>query len=188
MSFDIEAITWDNEKRKNRAKVIAEEINKAIPIQKKWNALEFGCGTGDLCRLLNDYHPAKYVGVDIAKFAIDYAIDSNENENVKFKNINILFEDIGKYDLVITSNTLEHFKNPYVVIDRLLSIGDKLLMLLPYNEIELLDKYDCEGGAGHVFSFTENSFSNYEIIDWYTFYTPEWAMPPEPLQLVILIK
>ena len=46
MNFDIESITWDDERRKNRAKLIAEEISKSIQIEKQYTALEFGCGTG----------------------------------------------------------------------------------------------------------------------------------------------
>jgi hypothetical protein len=33
MNFNIESITWDDERRKNRAKLIAEEINKSIQIK-----------------------------------------------------------------------------------------------------------------------------------------------------------
>lgn len=46
MDFDIQSITWDDERRKNRAKLIAQEISKSIHIEKQYTALEFGCGTG----------------------------------------------------------------------------------------------------------------------------------------------
>ena len=39
MNFDIKSITWDDEKRKDRAKLIAEEISKSIKIKKQYTAL-----------------------------------------------------------------------------------------------------------------------------------------------------
>jgi SAM-dependent methyltransferase len=152
--------------------------------------LEFGCGTGDLIKLLSHRNPfALYVGVDISTAAIDYARLHNRLFNqIYYFNSDILTENFPGCDLTITSNTLEHFKDPYVIIDKLLKTGKKLLILCPYNEQDLKDGYDSEGGAGHVFSFTEKSFERYEILDWYTFRTDEWAMPPDPKQLVILIK
>ena len=40
MNFDVQSITWDDERRKNRAKLIAEEISKSIQIEKQYTALE----------------------------------------------------------------------------------------------------------------------------------------------------
>ena len=46
MNFNNEASSWDNERRVKRAKIIAEKMSKAVPIESHYNALEFGCGTG----------------------------------------------------------------------------------------------------------------------------------------------
>ncbi len=70
MSFDKYAITWDTEKRVNRAKIIAEEISKTIQIKKRYNALEFGCGTGLVSFNLYDKFESITL-VDISKGMID---------------------------------------------------------------------------------------------------------------------
>jgi hypothetical protein len=46
-NFDELALTWDNDPRRaERAKVVAEEIIKAIPDLDKMQGFEYGCGTG----------------------------------------------------------------------------------------------------------------------------------------------
>ncbi len=56
MDFTTNAITWDNERRVERARIISNEIIKRIDIENIDKALDFGCGTGlisfNLCQYL----------------------------------------------------------------------------------------------------------------------------------------
>lgn len=151
--------------------------------------IEFGCGTGHLCYNFSQLNEARYFGYDISTSAIEAAKKIfDNNERLSFSDQNILEEELHSYfDLAISSNVIEHFKEPFPVVNKLLDLADRLLLLVPYNEIDLRDGYDSEGGAGHVYSFTENSFKDYKILDWFTFYTPEWSQPPVPLQMSILL-
>jgi len=161
------------------------------PILRANNILEFGCGTGHLCSALSKINKkCIFVGADISTSAINIANKYHfENERLYFIDKDILYEKIdGHFDLVISSNTLEHFKDPFLAIEKLFEYGDSLLLLLPYDEKNIQDKYDVEGGAGHVYSFNENSFGRYKVIGWYTFFTHEWVQGENPLQMVILIK
>ncbi len=46
-NFDERAKDWDSDPKKvERARVVAEEIRKAIPLSREMNAFEYGCGTG----------------------------------------------------------------------------------------------------------------------------------------------
>ena len=46
-SFDERAKDWDSDPKKvERARVVAEAIRKAIPLEHSMKALEYGCGTG----------------------------------------------------------------------------------------------------------------------------------------------
>lgn len=154
--------------------------------------LEFGCGTGELCKLLRIWRGhGSFIGVDIASSAIKYARVHNSGPGIEYWNVNLIDDDkilnaYGKFDMVISSNTLEHFKKPFPVIDKLLTYGEFLLLLVPYNDV-LSDGYDEEGGAGHVYSFNEHSFSDYNVLTWFTFFTHEWVSGPNPLQIAILI-
>jgi ubiquinone/menaquinone biosynthesis C-methylase UbiE len=70
MNFNVQSISWDNEKRINRAKVIAAEIASATELEKSYSALEFGCGTGLVS--FNLYDKLKnIVCIDTSKGMID---------------------------------------------------------------------------------------------------------------------
>lgn len=122
MSFDIEAINWDNEKRKVRAKVIAEEISKVTQIKKQWDALEFGCGTGLVSFNLYDKFE-NITLVDISKGMIEmlnskiekyeintmkaYQIDINKEHNLSENNYDIIYSSMALHHIIDTDTTLK---------------------------------------------------------------------------------
>lgn len=113
MSFDIDSITWDNERRTKRAKLIAEEISKLIQVKKQYIALEFGCGTGLLSFCLNDKFEMITL-VDTSKGMID--VLNSKIEKCKVNNMKAYQIDINKnhslpensYDIIYTSMALHH--------------------------------------------------------------------------------
>ena len=55
-NFDERAKDWDSDPKKvERARVVAEEIRKTIPLSREMNAFEYGCGTGLLSFALQEY-------------------------------------------------------------------------------------------------------------------------------------
>lgn len=114
MNFDKRALTWDDEYRVGRAKIIAQEIKNTVPINKQYTALEFGCGTGLIS--FNLYEELKHVTlVDTSKGMIQVV-------NSKIKDYNatnmIAYEkDINnepikeKYDVIYTSMVLHHIND-----------------------------------------------------------------------------
>ena len=92
MNFDIESITWDDERRKNRAKLIAEEISKSIQIEKQYTALEFGCGTGLISFCLNDKFEIITL-VDTSKGMVD--VLNSKIETFKINNMKAYQIDIN---------------------------------------------------------------------------------------------
>ena len=143
MNFDIESITWDDERRKNRAKLIAEEINKSIQIKKEYTALEFGCGTGLISFCLTDKFEMITL-VDTSKGMVDVLnskIESFEIDNMKAYQIDInenhtLSED--SYDVIYTSMALHHIIDIEITIKNLY----RLLKLDGYLCIIDLDEED----------------------------------------------
>jgi len=166
-------------------------ILKDIIIKSK-KIIEFGCGTGELLyELYKLYDKKKYLGIDITDKCINFANEKYKNNNLSYLKFNCLNEDIttlGKYNLSICSNCLEHFKNPYILIDEMKKVSNYALILVPYNQNPMTDGYYEEGGAGHVFKFDEDSFKNYNIISDFKFYTHGWSCGINPLQWCVLIK
>ncbi len=54
-NFDERAKDWDSDPKKvERARVVAEEIRKTVPLSREMNAFEYGCGTGLLSFALQE--------------------------------------------------------------------------------------------------------------------------------------
>ena len=93
MNFNSEASSWDNHRRAQRAKIIAEEISKTVELKSHFNALEFGCGTGLVS--FNLYGKFQHITlVDTSKGMIDVLNKKIQNSFVK--NMNALHMDISK--------------------------------------------------------------------------------------------
>jgi 2-polyprenyl-3-methyl-5-hydroxy-6-metoxy-1,4-benzoquinol methylase len=128
--------------------------------------MEWGCGTGEMGRVINLILPnVEYTGVDISGSAVKHAKQHYGSPTINYSTI---IPD-SHFDAIFTSNTLEHFHHPYVMIDKLLSMCDYLF-------------------AGHAFTFTEESFVNYNVVDSFTFFSHTWVQGPNPLQLLIVLK
>jgi 2-polyprenyl-3-methyl-5-hydroxy-6-metoxy-1,4-benzoquinol methylase len=149
--------------------------------------LDFGFGTGHLCHVISLLTRGSVQGCEISGVAVDYANKKYGNGQVSFVLSNILEEGLGDYDLIISSNTLEHFRNPFTVIDLLLERCKHLILLVP-NKGTDNGGYDGDGGAGHVYSFNVGSFSDYDVLEAFTFFSFGWTELPEPLQLCVLLK
>lgn len=157
------------------------------------NIIEIGCGTGEFSYKLHKKYHKNVLGTDLSEDAINFANNKYKNLNLNYKTLNLLEDDLSlmkNFDLAVCSNTLEHFKNPYIIINSILNYVNKFIILVPYNQ-PCFDGYEDEGGAGHVFTFTENSFKNYKIINWFTFQSSGWQHSSNgelPLQLAIAIS
>lgn len=185
MNFDIESITWDDERRKNRAKLIAEEINKSIQIKKQYTALEFGCGTGLISLCLNDKFEMITL-VDVSKGMVDvlnskietfkinnmkaYQIDINEN--------NILPEH--RYDVIYTSMALHHIIDTETTIKNLYRLlkKDGYLCIIDLDEEDGSFHKEEKDFNGHN-GFNQNDLKSlllktrFKEVDVNTFYEDE---------------
>ena len=153
--------------------------------------LEIGCGTGELSKFLKEKYNKKTLGTDFSENAIKFANEHYSDNVLKFKQLDLLNEKFDEhYDIAVCSNVLEHFTNPYILIDKILDHCQYLVILVPYNQPQA-DGIEHEGGAGHVFQFTEKSFERYNIFNSFMFKTDGWTYSTsgeEPLQYVITIK
>lgn len=96
-----------------------EKMLKKERSSKLITIVDVGCGNGDMLRRLADYGirnnwNLKLIGVDANAFTINYATGLSE----KYSNISYRCEDIFdesfseiKYDIVLCTLTLHHFKN-----------------------------------------------------------------------------
>ncbi|MCX7709930.1 MAG: class I SAM-dependent methyltransferase [Clostridia bacterium] len=163
-NFDELALTWDNEpKRIQRAKIVADEIMKAIPGLSEMSGLEYGCGTGLLSFFLQPRLKHITVG-DNSQGMLK--VLTQKVENAKIKNMSPVMLDLsegagihGQYDIIYTLMTLHHI----VDTDKVIDAFSRMLKTSGYLCIADLDKEDGsfhgEGFIGH------NGFDQEELTE-----------------------
>lgn len=147
--------------------------------------LEFGCGTGELCVFLHAINHNVVVGQDIAKNAIEHA-------KVKYGGICTFTDEPIEsfscdFDLIVSSNTLEHFHDPHAILNKLFKLSKRVLLIIPYKDTGINPEAE-EGGLHHVVTFDENSFANYRILAETKFKSNGWSNGSDPLQWVLVLE
>ncbi len=163
MSFDNEALTWDEDPNKvNRAKSIAKGIQYLINSNGKLSAIEFGCGTGLLSFELKDIFK-KITLIDISIGMINVLKKKIEASQIKhfYPIYADLFDGdthIQKHDVVYTSMTLHHINNTKKAI----SVFEDLIKDKGYLCIADLEKED---GSFHRHDNTFNGHNGFDKME-----------------------
>ena len=145
---------------------------------ENWSVCDLGAGNGIGTSILSEtYLNSTFVGIDISQEGIMYANKQYFSQNCKFLVRDIMNENIGNYDLIISSNTLEHFRDPARVIEKLTEVNaNHLVLLLPYQEKEKIKEHFVTFDESNIpvilnSKYVLNSFkiidaSNYENSCW----------------------
>jgi glycosyltransferase involved in cell wall biosynthesis len=106
--------------------------------------VDWGCAQGDGADVWASYiSPERIAGVDFSAVAVEQAAE-------RYPSIRFLHEDWldenqdakNTYDIVFSSNTLEHFHSPYAVLPQLMRRARKAVILtLPYKEVQRIDEH-----------------------------------------------
>lgn len=133
------------------ARIAIEHLPKWLIEQLRREALtlaDWGCAQGDGADVWASYiDPQQIVGIDFSTNAIEQA--SQRYPAIRFINEDWLLSDAEQgesFDVVFSSNTLEHFHKPYEVLHSIANHAKKAIaLILPYKEFERIDE--------HFFSF-----------------------------------
>ena len=112
LSFDKKAKDWDDNRRIQRSKVIAEKIIDYVNLQETFTGLEFGCGTGLISLNLYD-KLGKITCIDTSSGMIKQLEDKVAEHNldkitVTQLNINDDHDLKSEYDIIYSSMSLHH--------------------------------------------------------------------------------
>lgn len=118
-------------------------------LENKLSICDAGCAEGQGTKLLHDFFKNSHVvGIDFSQEAINKA--KNYYPEVSFSAQDVRQLD-QSYDIVFTSNTLEHFENPFEIAEQLMNKTNRyFVMLVPFNELNRIKE--------HFFTFTTSSF------------------------------
>jgi len=181
--FDLAASSWDsNSKRVQIARSAIQKILDIVPIDKNYDVLDYGCGTGLMAFGLSEV-TQNVLGMDSSvgmieefnKKAIELGFLNTKGE---FHDITDNHLPINKFDMIVSSMTLHHIPNTDDFISKCATALRKSGYIC-MNDLEKEDGSFHEHGNDGVYHFgfekekIEEIFknNNLEIVFFDTVYT-----------------
>lgn len=147
-------------------------------IQQKLSVCDWGCALGDGTQVFQQAFPDNaWTGIDFSEVAIEGA--KQAYPHIDFLATNLLDEGpSARYDVLFSSNTLEHFSEPWKILAHLSGYARRhLAILIPYKEYQRYSE--------HLYSFDENTIpakiansfflTHIEIIDGSSYSPSFWG-------------
>lgn len=130
-----------------------------LPPDQNFSLLDIGCALGNGCELLQQTFPkAQIAGTDISETGIAKA--NARHGKVNYFVLDILKQPIpGDYDYILIIETLEHFDNPFPVVESCLKHARKAVFIsVPYRPEPGNLRLEM---SEHRYSFDEETFARY---------------------------
>ncbi|HDR9128355.1 TPA: class I SAM-dependent methyltransferase, partial [Burkholderia vietnamiensis] len=121
------------------ARVAIEALPQWLVHKVRWDNLsvcDWGCAEGDGTEVLAQLLSWDVTGIDFSQPAIERA--AHTHRTARFSHENLLDRpDRPPFDVVFSSNTLEHFAKPWDVFEQISHYASKfIVLLLPYREFD----------------------------------------------------
>ena len=160
--FDIKAAEWDqNPIIWERAKAIANEIKKLIPLKKQMTALEFGAGTGVTSFILKDSLKEITLMDNSSEMVkvMNNKMKTSGVKNLKTLNFNLEMAELkdAKFDFIFNQMVLHHIFDIDDIIAKFYNL------LNPGGFLAIADLYS-EDGSFHGEGFTGHKGFDIEIL------------------------
>jgi ubiquinone/menaquinone biosynthesis C-methylase UbiE len=152
-NFDERAKDWDSDPKKvERARVVAEEIRKTVPLSCEMNAFEYGCGTGLLSFALQEYL-GQITLADTSQGMLDVLaekISAAGAVNMHPVRLDLAVDTIPpqKYHITYSLLTMHHIQNTQDILN-------KFHIILEPGGYLLIADLDKEDGSFHTDGTTD---------------------------------
>jgi ubiquinone/menaquinone biosynthesis C-methylase UbiE len=152
-------------------------IGRVCPLDKEWTILDMGCGSGNIL-IETSKKVNKAYGADISRSALEFI--SKRISSEKIHNVELILSDGNSlplkdsmFDLVISTDVIEHFEKPGKIIRecyRLLRPGGLLFLTTPnYSSFwpvmetlsDMLSLTPKMAGEQHLSKFNRKSLSRF---------------------------
>ena len=159
---------------------------KRAVTSEKMTICDWGCAEADGTDVLASFFGRdKLTGIDFSDTAIKKARQYYADLDLRAEDW--LSDNIGfkHYDVIFSSNTLEHFHRPYEVLEKVAQYAKKLLVLvLPYREFERIAEHHHTFVAENIPLFAGDSLmlTHASVVDSAKFASTYW-----PGQQVVLV-
>lgn len=150
--FDLD---WENNGGREQSEYFTKIAMKILPeaitnmLNNELSFLDWGCAEGDGTSIFASRFPLlKVSGLDFSSSAIRKAREHFPHISFHAGSLN----DTGKkYDVIFTSNCLEHYQDPFEWIDHLMEFTQQaLIIMVPFQEYNRIDE--------HFFTFDYSTF------------------------------
>src|SRR6266702_5099021 len=134
---------WETNRGREQSRFFARVAIEAMPQwlvhAVRWNNLtvcDWGCAQGDGTEMLAQMLSCDITGIDFSDPAIQRA--RQQYSSIKFSHENLLdAPNRQAFDVLFSSNTLEHFADPWNIFNKIADYASKfIVLLLPYREFE----------------------------------------------------
>lgn len=124
--------------------------------------VDWGCAQGEGTNVWSSYvSGSNLLGVDFSHTAIEKATE--KYPNIRFECSDWLVSETPSsqaFDIVFSSNTLEHFAEPYAVLQQLTKRARKaIVLLLPYKEMNRIEEHEYTFLPQNIPAKLEGGFS-----------------------------
>lgn len=173
--------SWDQFDGRGQSLFFAKIAYNSMPdfftrdlARNAWTVIDLGCALGDGTAFLAKHFPScRFIGQDFSPEAVMQA--SERYTNCEFAVANI-YDGISPADVIFSSNTLEHLKNPNSLMERMCHAADKyVVLLLPLEDsmnidehinIFSLDAFPVHMGDFYLESYSIVDCTNMENTHW----------------------
>lgn len=107
--------------------------------RRRWRILDIGCGTGAMLKWLRRFPGAEITGLDLSADALAFCRNDGGGALVQGSALELPFPD-GRFDLVVSTDVLQHLPNPH---------GDR---------VALRETYRVLDPGGYVYIRTNSQF------------------------------
>jgi 2-polyprenyl-3-methyl-5-hydroxy-6-metoxy-1,4-benzoquinol methylase len=148
-----------------------EFLLDVLPKDTAFSLLDIGCAMGDGCELLKKHFPQAHIS------GVDFSIVGIEKAKSNLSQVNYFLLDISQeeppqeYDYITLVHILEHFNDPFPIVDKCLKFVKKALYIItPYEKD--FDSPMLYSKGEHRYLFNERTFIKYhctvlKIIEYY---------------------
>jgi hypothetical protein len=158
---------WESNLGKEQSRFFARVALDTLPAwlrsaanQDGWTVCDWGCAQGDGTDVMASYFSREHViGVDFAEAAVEKARAAYPSVRFEAQDW-IAHDDVNeKFSMIFSSNTLEHFHDPFTVLSKLFNHAEHCVVLaLPYRELSRISE--------HFFTFTPENIPLVADEDW----------------------
>jgi len=156
---------WEQNNGRQQTRAFAEAFCRHVRLQphRAFRLLDFGCALGEAIRVFHRLYPGAFLtGMDVSEVAIRRCkADLGTIATFVAGGLDAVQ---GRYDVIYTSNVLEHFTDYRATARRLLEHCDRLCVMVPFEQLDefgspLVPRPLSEPGGGpHHHTFLRDSF------------------------------